>query len=281
MAGTKGNIVPTAPGGFPNRWANVSNVRGDVYVDVPYFYDYDLIDDHLRERVKAAVREIRSRDRNALDELVAIGKQLTLMKHLLRGQFTEWVQTEFGYGTTIARQLMAVADRFGNQMTLSAALNPSTMRLLSSSSLSDEKVEEITARAEAEGRKVTVKEVEEEIRVGSYKRHTITRTQKPLHVDFVFRVDSPGEEIEGSGSVLDAAAAAGQEQGASRVQEPSIDVNMRKNKGPIDAPARPRVSVELDAYLCGKLIGLLRGGVWAAYFTADEQDALIEQLEGG
>ncbi len=273
-------IVPT--GG--NRWANVSNVRGDVYADVPYFYDYNLIDDHLRERVKAAVREIRSRDHAALEELVAIGKQLTLMKHLLRGQFTDWVQTEFNYGTTIARQLMAVADRFGDRMTLSAALNPSTMRLLSSSSLSDEKVEEITARAEAEGRKVTVKEVEEEIRLGSYRRRTVTRTQEP-DLDISLRVDTPGEVIEGSGSVLDAAAAAGPEQGAAPgglpVQEPSLDMNMRNHEEPTVAPARARVRVELDAYLCGKLIGLLRGGVWRAYFTAEEQDELIEQLEGG
>lgn len=240
----------------------------DVEVTVLKFA-YETLSEVVAAQAMAAAQEIKRRDRNASLEMVAIGHKLSEMKALLRRRFTDWVETEFNYGTTMARQMMAVAERFGEKTTLSVALSPTTMRLLASTQFADEEVEEITERAEGEGRKVTVKEVTAALAQKKATAAAPALTYKDLRIEI--------GNYQAASVVGVLAAAGGPEQVAGEALGPVV-VDMRKETGAVFAPTRVRVWLELDAEYRDRLVDALAAGLLGDAFNAEEERLLTQQL---
>ena len=122
-------------------------------------YDYGTIDEDKRERVQDAALKIRQFERRAMQDLVAIGQELIVVRDLLpRGEFVKWIGEEFGWSNGSAYDFINMAlradhfSKFGN-------LGISNARLLSAPSVSDEVIAAVIEATQAAGKPLLVKDV--------------------------------------------------------------------------------------------------------------------------
>jgi hypothetical protein len=122
-------------------------------------YDYGTIDEDKRERVQDAALKIRQHERRAMQDLVAIGQELIVVRDLLpRGEFVKWIGEEFGWSNGSAYDFINMAlradhfSKFGN-------LGISNARLLSAPSVSDEVIAAVIEATQAAGKPLPIKDV--------------------------------------------------------------------------------------------------------------------------
>lgn len=148
-------------------------------VAVQAAFDYGQIDEGIRDEVKAAARSIHQLERGIVTGMIAIGKRLIEVKGMLEhGQFTAWVEGEFGLAERTAQNWMNMARTYSDPEKAKkfSVFNPSVMYLLAAPSTPDEARAEVE-QAAAAGHKVTVEFAKEAIR----KAKPEPVTYAPIH----------------------------------------------------------------------------------------------------
>lgn len=121
-------------------------------------YDYTKIDEKDRVFLKQAAVEIHTRQRNAVENMIAIGRLLNVVFTRIEGRFNEWVLEEFGMSLSNASELRNVADRFDETDTIIVSLQPTVVRMLAAPSVPDEAVAAVRQLATSTNGVVKVKQ---------------------------------------------------------------------------------------------------------------------------
>ena len=80
--------------------------------DISTGFSYGRLSAEVATTVQGATERIRLRMKRAAEEIMAIGQELIAVKDALpRGQFGEWLQTEFEMSPVTARKFMNVYTR--------------------------------------------------------------------------------------------------------------------------------------------------------------------------
>src|SRR4051812_30163013 len=112
--------------------------RGEL---VPAGFDYTRLGSNVAARIRATAEHIRQRVRQTLLGIVEVGSDLLEVKEALPyGQFGPWLRAEFGWTERMARNFMAVAERFGPKAEIISdlAICPTAAYLLAAPSTPDE-----------------------------------------------------------------------------------------------------------------------------------------------
>jgi hypothetical protein len=115
-------------------------------------FEYAVLPPEVAEDLRCVARNIRRRVKRAVADIVEIGLDLLAVKDRLpHGQFTPWLQTEFGWSERQARNFMNVADWLRPKTAILADLpiQPTAAYLLAAPSVPDEARQEAVERAEA------------------------------------------------------------------------------------------------------------------------------------
>lgn len=117
----------------------------------PINFDYASIEDPLlAQELRNRADEVRALDRGIVHNVITIGRHLLAAKaRLEHGQFTGWLQAEFGLSHSTANNYMAVAERFGQNPNAVGNLPLRTVYALAPSSVPDAAVEEAATIAAA------------------------------------------------------------------------------------------------------------------------------------
>lgn len=112
-------------------------------------FDYSsILDPLLAQELQNRADDIRGLDRGIVHNVIAIGRHLVAAKDRLpHGQFTDWLQSEFGLSHSTANNYMAVAERFGQNPNAVGNLPLRTVYALAPASVPDAAVEEAAALA--------------------------------------------------------------------------------------------------------------------------------------
>ena len=146
-------------------------------------FNYELLEKKVAEKIRSAADRIREKVKQTVEDLIAIGNDLTTVKEALpHGEFGPWLKAEFGWGERMAQNFMSVAERFGPKTEIIADLTiqPTAAYLLAAPSVPDEAREKAIERAEA-GEQITTA-VAKEI-VAATKKKKRPRRQKALPSD--------------------------------------------------------------------------------------------------
>jgi hypothetical protein len=130
--------------------------QGELVV-VARGFDYSPLEAPVAEQVRATAERIRQKVKQTLEDLIAVGNDLLAVKAALpHGQFGPWLEAEFGWTDRMARNFMAVAERFGPkaEMISDWAIAPTAAYMLAAPSTPGEARREAIARAEA-GEQIT------------------------------------------------------------------------------------------------------------------------------
>jgi hypothetical protein len=113
-------------------------------------FDYARLEPAISMHLSRAAAGIRERLKRSLEDIVVIGRELLGAKEALpHGTFLRWLKAEFGWTERTARNLMAVAQRFGNSEIISdLRIQPTAAYLLAAPSTPDEARETAVKRAE-------------------------------------------------------------------------------------------------------------------------------------
>lgn len=131
-----------------------NNGNGDLAV--ARGYDYAPLEAGVAEQARDAARRIRESMQRSLQDIIAVGTDLLLVKsNLPHGQFLKWLNAEFGWTERTARNLMTVAERFGkSEMISDLHIQPTAAYLLAAPSTPDEARQTAVERAQA-GERIT------------------------------------------------------------------------------------------------------------------------------
>lgn len=123
-------------------------------------YDYSRIADaDERAVVISAAMAIKPMMRRAAEDLVRIGHELIAVKdYLPHGQFTPWLEAEFGLHERTARRMMAVAERLGHKMDTLSVLAPSILYELAADSTPNDVIRRVEGMV-ASGETLTTRDV--------------------------------------------------------------------------------------------------------------------------
>ena len=123
-------------------------------------FDYQALDSQQRNEIEQATTAIRERLRKAAQDIWEIGKMLNdVQSKLQRGQFDEWIKTEFDWSRRTAYKFISVFKRFDNSANLEEInIATSALYLLAAESTPQEIREEFIQKAQS-GEKVTHQQV--------------------------------------------------------------------------------------------------------------------------
>lgn len=139
-----------------NRYAD-SDIQTEATPvgEVSLLYDYETeVEPEHRDFLKDAAREIHIRRRQAVRDMLVIGRLLNEAKKRLPGKFNAWVQREFDMSLANVSELRNMADRFSEEDTIIVQMQPTIVRLLAAPSVPDEvitKVKRLAEKAESPG----------------------------------------------------------------------------------------------------------------------------------
>lgn len=122
-------------------------VEAEVTVDG---FNYGALDMESRMEVRLRRDEIRTLLRRTAQDIVDIGGKLADVKARLdHGQFGAWLEQEFQWKERMARNFMAVHERFKTANFADLAIAPSALYLLASPSVPEETAQAVIERAQA------------------------------------------------------------------------------------------------------------------------------------
>ena len=124
-------------------------------------FNYSDLPAPVAADVEAATTRIKDRLTRTVENIIEIGRDLTLAKERLgHGNFLTWIDAEFGMSDQTARNFMNVGRRFAKSKTVwDLPMTQAALYLLAAPSTDDDVVEAALAKAEA-GEKVGKSEVE-------------------------------------------------------------------------------------------------------------------------
>lgn len=138
-------------------------------------FDYTSLETDAAHQAQDCAERIRARVRKALEDVIAIGKDLLAIKEALpHGRFLPWVSDEFGWSERTARNFMSVAEWFGPKSAMIADLTiaPTAAYLLAGPSVPEQARVAAIERAEA-GESITpvvAKEIMAQVRKKGAKK---------------------------------------------------------------------------------------------------------------
>ncbi|MEO1341831.1 MAG: DUF3102 domain-containing protein [Cyanobacteria bacterium J06635_13] len=123
-------------------------------------FNYQALDSQRRNEIEQATSAIRERLRKAAQDIWEIGKMLNeVQSKLQRGQFDEWIKTEFDWSRRTAYKFISVFKRFDNSVNLEEInIATSALYLLAAESTPETVREEFIQKAQS-GEKVTHQQV--------------------------------------------------------------------------------------------------------------------------
>ncbi|MGD1919479.1 MAG: DUF3102 domain-containing protein [Pleurocapsa sp.] len=123
-------------------------------------FNYLSLDSQKRSEIQQATVAIRERLRKAAQDIWEIGKMLNdVQSKLQRGQFDEWIKTEFDWSRRTAYKFISVYKRFDNSVNLEEInIATSALYLLAAESTPEEIREDFIQKAQS-GEKVTHQQV--------------------------------------------------------------------------------------------------------------------------
>lgn len=124
-------------------------------------YNYDQLDFSIQSSVLAARDNIRLRIKNIEQDVLSIGAELLSVRAMLpHGQFTKWIEAEFGWSDRHARNFMQIAETFKSEIISDLDISTTVLGMLAAPSVSDEVRNDAVEKARA-GEKITVARAKE------------------------------------------------------------------------------------------------------------------------
>ena len=123
-------------------------------------FNYHDLDSQQRTEVEQATAAIKERLRKAAQDIWEIGKMLSdVQSKLQRGQFDDWIETEFDWSRRTAYKFISVYKRFDRDVNLEEIkIATSALYLLAAESTPEDIRQEFIQKAQ-EGEKVTHQQV--------------------------------------------------------------------------------------------------------------------------
>jgi hypothetical protein len=104
-------------------------------------YDYQTIAEAQRDIVRRAALAIKPRLKRAAEDIFVIGKELRATKALLaHGEYTNWLDVEFGLSDRMAQRFVNVYERLGAKSDIMSVLPPTTLYLLAAPSTPEQAI---------------------------------------------------------------------------------------------------------------------------------------------
>lgn len=102
---------------------------------VELFYDYDRLPEAERPRAIQAAQTIKPRLKRSAEDIFVIGAELNAVKDAFpHGEFSAWLDAEFGLSQRMAQRFMSVAARLIHKSDKLSLLSPSVLYLLAAPS---------------------------------------------------------------------------------------------------------------------------------------------------
>src|SRR5262249_49214130 len=109
--------------------------NNELPVPVQVGFDYSTCSAEVAEFAQRVVAKVRDHQRHLVADVIDIGNDLIKVKSELgHGNFSGWLQVEFGWTDRTARNYMAVADRFSAKTEIVSVLPLRTVYLLAAES---------------------------------------------------------------------------------------------------------------------------------------------------
>ncbi|MEM6614171.1 MAG: DUF3102 domain-containing protein [Cyanobacteria bacterium P01_C01_bin.72] len=123
-------------------------------------FNYQDLNSQQRSEIERATAAIRERLRKAAQDIWEIGRMLSeVQSQLQRGQFDDWIKSEFDWSRRTAYKFISVYKRFDHSINLEEVnIATSALYLLAAESTPEEVREEFIQKAQ-EGEKVTHQQV--------------------------------------------------------------------------------------------------------------------------
>lgn len=156
-----------------------------VNVEVVVF-DYESVEPEYRTMIESRTQTIKERIRKTAQDIVEIGEMLTDVKECLpHGQFTLWLQIEFGWDVRSAQRFMSVAamfksdtvSHFSKDLLSKASIDQSALYILAAKSTPQTIRQEILERA-YQGEPFTKSKVKKIVADGKTKRSRLANPRK-------------------------------------------------------------------------------------------------------
>ena len=113
-------------------------------------YDYGTVAEAHRESVRRAALTIKPRLKRAAEDIFVIGKELRATKALLpHGEYSQWLDVEFGLSDRMAQRFVGVYERLGAKSDIMSVLPPTTLYLLAAPSTPDQAIASVEQQLDA------------------------------------------------------------------------------------------------------------------------------------
>ncbi|WPE22456.1 DUF3102 domain-containing protein [Shinella zoogloeoides] len=113
-------------------------------------FNYDIVPEPVAIQAREAAQRIKLRLRRSAEDIIEIGRDLLAVKERIgHGNFTPWLQAEFGMSEHTARRFMGVARQFGDKTSIVRDLDPTALYELAAPKTPIEVREEIEKMIEA------------------------------------------------------------------------------------------------------------------------------------
>ena len=147
-------------------------------------FNYESLDSQKRTELEQMTLAIREKLRKAAQDIWEIGHMLSnVQAKLKRGQFDDWVKTEFDWSRRTAYKFISVYKRFDSRVNLEEInIATSALYLLAAESTPQEIREKFIQQAQ-EGKEITHQEVLQVVKENKHKSLSEETTAKPLSAD--------------------------------------------------------------------------------------------------
>ncbi|MEM8829559.1 MAG: DUF3102 domain-containing protein [Cyanobacteria bacterium P01_G01_bin.19] len=145
-------------------------------------FNYQDLHPQQRSEIEQATAAIRERLRKAAQDIWEIGRMLSeVQSQLQRGQFDDWIKSEFDWSRRTAYKFISVYKRFDNSINLEEVnIATSALYLLAAESTPEEVREEFIQKAQ-EGQKVTHQQVLRVVKKA--KAESTKNPHEPLQIE--------------------------------------------------------------------------------------------------
>jgi hypothetical protein len=161
---------------------------------VDLHYDYSTLAVAYRESVRRAALTIKPRLKRAAEDIFVIGKELNATKAMLpHGEYSHWLDIEFGLSERMAQRFVSVYERLGAKTDKLSLLPPSTLYLLAAPSTPDEAIQTVEKHLDI-GERLSVAYVQGVITQAKQKVRLQSMASAPIEGELART--PPAEDVE-------------------------------------------------------------------------------------
>lgn len=132
---------------------------------VELYYDYSTVPEAYRDTLRRSAITIKPRLKRSAEDIFVIGKELRATKTLLpHGEYSNWLDVEFGLSDRMAQRFVNVYERLGPKSDIMSDLPPTTLYLLAAPSTPDEAIQTVEKELDA-GERISVSYIQRVITI--------------------------------------------------------------------------------------------------------------------